>query len=332
MGNKVTIEDIAQILGISKATVSRAISGKGRVSEATRNEVMRVMAEQNYQPISAPKDNTSVKSGTIAAVMPSDFANTSSTFFLECLFSVFSTANNASYDVIITSDAFNDVDSVERLVKSGKIDGLIFLRSTVLDNYEKLLSECKMPFVMIGAPPRPDIHHVDNDNITASRELTEHLLDMGCKRIAFLGPDINSIAFNHRMKGYVEAYRAHDMDVDPSLIHMNLKNEQLVINALLKLMNTNPPDAIITADDTLCYWTLMNLDVLNLTIPKDVKIASFNDSSVLSTHQPAITAVNVNPQNLGDKACRVLLRLIEGADAPVHSYVPYEIILRRSTL
>ena len=66
MGNKVTIEDIAKILGISKATVSRAISGKGRVSEATRNEVMRVMAEQNYQPTSAQKDSFDKKNGTIA--------------------------------------------------------------------------------------------------------------------------------------------------------------------------------------------------------------------------------------------------------------------------
>ncbi len=332
MNNKVTIADIAKSLGISKATVSRAISGKGRVSETTRNEVMRVIEEKNYKPASALKDSVDKKTGIIGAVMPADFANTSSTFFLECLFSIFSTANDASYDVIITSNSHGDIDSVERLVKSGKIDGLIFLRPSILDNYEKLLNEYNMPFVMIGAPPRPDIHSVDNDNIAASRELTEHLLDMGCKRIAFLGPDINSIAFNHRMKGYVEAYRQHGTEVDPSLIHMNLKNEQLVINALLKLMNTNPPDAIITADDTLCYWTLMNLDVLNLAIPSDVKIASFNDSSVLSTHQPAITAVNINPRSLGDNACRVLLRLIEKSEAPLHSLVPYEIILRRSTL
>ncbi len=332
MGGKVTIEDIAQILGISKATVSRAISGKGRVSEATRNEVLRVMEEQNYQPLSSLKNKSDNKSRTIAAVMPSDFANSSSTFFLECLFSVFSTANNASYDVIITSDAFNDADSVERLVKSNKIDGLLFLRSNVLDSYDELLAEYDMPFVMIGAPPRPDVHHVDNDNIAASRELTEHLIDMDCRRIAFLGPDINSIAFNHRMKGYMEAHRNRGIDVDPLLIHMNLKNEQLVINTLLKLMSTNPPDAIITADDTLCYWTLMNLDVLRLNIPEDVKIASFNDSSVLSTHQPAITAVNINPQILGDKACRVLLRLIEESEAPLNTLVPYEIILRRSTL
>ncbi len=332
MSGKVTIEDIARTLGISKATVSRAISGKGRVSEATRNEVLRVMAEKDYRPISSQKDNPERKNHTIAAVMPSDFANTSSTFFLECLFSVFITANNASYDVIITSDCESEENSVERLVKSGKIDGLIFLRSTIFDTYEDLLREHNIPFVMIGASQKTDIYHVDNDNIAACRELTEHLFAMGCKRIAFLAPNINSIAFNTRMKGYMEAYRSSGIEIDPLLIHMNLKNEQLVVNTIFKMMNTAPPDAIITADDTLCYWTLMNLDALNLSIPEDVRIASFNDSSVLSTHKPPVTAVNVNPRILGDKACRILLRLIEKSDPPVRTLVPYEIILRRSTL
>lgn len=332
MSSKVTIEDIAEILGISKATVSRAISGKGRVSEATRNEVLRVMEEKNYQPLSSQKSISAQKNMTIAAVMPSDFAHTSSTFFLECLYSVFRTANNAEYDVIVAGDSSGEADSVERLVKSGKIDGLIFLRSTIFDSYEELLSEHEMPFVMIGAPQKPDIHHVDNDNIAACKELTEHLFAMGCRRIAFLAPDINSIAFNHRMKGYMEAYRSNGIEVDPLLIHMNLKNEQLVVNTIFKMMNTNPPDAIITADDTLCYWTLMNLDALNLNIPQDVKIASFNDSSVLSTHQPAITAVNVDPHMLGDTACRILLRMIDKSEAPVKSTVPYKILLRRSTL
>ncbi len=332
MGGKVTIDDIAQILGISKATVSRAISGNGRVSEATRSEVLRVMEEQNYRPVSSHRYPEDKKNHTIAAVMPANFANVSSAFFLECLFSVFSAANNSSYDVIVTGDSFNETDSVERLIKSGKIDGLIFLRSTVLDNYEDILSEYHIPFVMIGAPPKPGIHHADNDNIAASRELTEHLFAMGCKRIAFFAPDINSTAFNHRMKGYTEAYRASGIELDPLLIHMNLKNEHLVVNTILKMMNTNPPDSIITADDTLCYWTLMNLDAMNLSIPDDIRIASFNDSSVLSTHQPAITAVDVNPQILGDKACRTLLRLIENSEAPLHNLVPHKIILRRSTL
>ena len=332
MSNKVTIEDIAKILGISKATVSRAISGKGRVSEATRNEVLRVMAEQNYQPVNPIRDAAQKQNGTIATVIPSDFANTSSTFFLECLYAIFSTAGNASFDVIVTGDSFNEVDSVDRLIRSGKIDGVIFLRPSMHSPYEKLLEEENLPYVVIGAPNSPDTYSVDNDNIAACRELTEHLIEMGCKRIAFLGPDINTTAFNHRMKGYLEAYRTHGLEVDPLLIHMNLKNEQLVTNALFKLINNNPPDAIITADDTLCYWTLINLDVLKLNIPEDVKIASFNDSLVLSTHQPPITAVNVNAGSLGDRACRTLLRIINGTEAPKHSYVPYEIVLRRSTL
>lgn len=331
MKNNVTIEDIANILGISKATVSRAISGKGRVSEHTRAEVLRVMAEQNYQPVNAPRDITPVKTNTIAAIMPSDYANTSSSFFLECLYSVFNAANSSGYDVIVTSDSFSEDDAVSRLVNEHKVDGVILLRSNVLRPCEKLLTENNVPFVMIGAPSSAGVHHVDNDNIAASRELTEHLLDMGCQRIAFLGPDINAIAFNHRMKGFVEAHRAMGREVDHTLIHMNLKNEQLVAHAIQKMSGINPPDAIITADDTICYWAMMNLESVGLRIPDDVKIAAFNDSIVLATHQPPITAVNVNPKLLGDNACRTLLSLIQGRNVPEHTTIPFEIVLRRST-
>lgn len=229
MKNNVTIEDIAKDLGISKATVSRAISGKGRVSESTREAVLRVMEQMDYHPSNAPHENHPSQTKNIAAIMPSDYANTSSSFFLECLYSIFNAANISGYDVIVTSDSLSEVTSVERLISGKKVDGVILLRSNVLRPCEKLLNEHEIPYVLIGAASTPGIYHIDNDNIAASRELTEHLLNLGCERIAFLGPDINAIAFNHRMKGFVEAHRSSGREVDAQFIHMNLKDRKSVV-------------------------------------------------------------------------------------------------------
>lgn len=146
----VNIASIAQALGISKTTVSRAISGKGRVNEATRARVMEYIQQHNYRPNMLAKGLAQSKTYNIGLVIPRQFSSLDLSFIRKSLSTIYEIAAQSGYDVILSMTGDLETTSVSRLLDNRKVDGMILTRSLKSDPLIPLLKNNGIPFVVIG--------------------------------------------------------------------------------------------------------------------------------------------------------------------------------------
>ena len=171
-----TIDDIARELGVSKTTVSRAISGKGRIGQVTRERVLAFIKEHDYRPNVVARGLAQRKTYNIALLMPKDYVATEFLFFKDCMNGICEVASEYNYDIIISMIDGEDISQIQRLEANRKVDGIIVSRAVVSSKVQKYLKECREPFVLIGPSDDPNIPFIDNKNQEAGKELTSIML------------------------------------------------------------------------------------------------------------------------------------------------------------
>lgn len=325
-----TIGDIAEELGLSKTTISRAISGKGRISEETRARVQEYIKAHDYKPNVVAKGLAQSKTYNIGVVLPADANLSEIPFFQGCLMGICEAAAAMDYDVVVTTVKEDDITFLRKLIQNQKVDGLVLTRALVNDLPAGFLKETKMPFVVIGTTEDSDIMQVDSDHITACCELTSILLMTGCHSLSFIAGNQNHIVNRSRYGGYLKAFRDMNVLLDESLIHLDMINNVLIDRAVKAVMERKT-DCIVCSDDLICSRVLTRLEDAGYSIPGDIKVASFYNNMHLETHNPPITAININVDELGKTAANKLLRIISGEDENNKTLVNYEILLRKST-
>lgn len=182
---KMTIEQVAEALGVSKTTVSRALSGKGRISEKTRAKVFAYMGHARTEPASAQKD-PKVRTNNIAMVVPQRFITLDLPFLRKCMGGICTMADQRGYDMLLCYASSTEYTQLQRQLASHKVDGVILTYAMADDPCVDLLRQYDVPFVLIGRSEDKTIPQADNDQVTAACEMTRILLQMGAKRIALL--------------------------------------------------------------------------------------------------------------------------------------------------
>ena len=327
---KITIDDIAKELGISKTTVSRAISGKGRIGPATRERVLNYIKEHDYHPSPLAKGLAQSKNYNIAWVIPGDSTVTELPFFQKCMIGVSDIATANDHDILLSMVYEDNFVSLERIVKNRKVDGVILARTLYKDPSVEFLIESGIPFVTIGSTPYKNVHQIDNDHIGACKELTEILLLKGMKRLALIGGDENHIVNRSRKAGYLKAFESLDMEPDDSIIYMNSDSKVNTIRNVSDALSNNV-DCIICTDDMICVYVLDEIRKQGLKVPDDIRIASFYNSQVLESYQPPITSLDYDPKQLGSEACTMLISVMKGEEVPYKKLLHYDVTFKRST-
>ena len=328
-GEKITISDIAEALGISKTTVSRAISGKGRIGEDTVRRVQEYIKEHDYIPNPMAKGLASQRTYNIAWIMPGDSYITDLPFFQRCMIGVTGEASAHDYDVIISLSYDENNDSLERLLRNKKVDGIILGRTMIKDNRIEALLNADIPFVAIGSCNYEGVVQIDNDHVKACFELTDSLIKKGIRRIGLIGGTSDHVVNNDRLKGYMQALKENKLDKSCG-IFMDCESVTSVRRAVNDLLKASC-ECIICMDDRICQQVLEYIKSLNMECPQDVKIASFYNSVLLDNIKPAVSAIKYDPKELGIEACRVLLKMIDGKEVNEKTLLDYEILLRGST-
>ena len=302
-GNVITISDVAEALGVSKTTVSRAISGKGRIGEATRQKVLAYIEEHDYKPNVIARGLAQSKTFNLCVVMPEDYALVDLPFFQE----------------VITG-----------IVRNRKVDGIVLLRTFLKDPQIELLLEKKIPFVTTGSTAYRKVKQVDNDQQSACRELTSILLMRQMKHIALLGGSESFVVNQNRYKGYQQAYQEAGREVEETLVYRNLESRAFMDRAVEEVLEKGA-DCIVCMDDAICIQVLRKLRQEHIKVPQDIRVASFYNSSVLENNIPSITSLSFNARELGMEACKNLLAQIEGETVPDRTLLSYEVVLKEST-
>lgn len=321
-----SVGEIARELGISATTVSRALSGKGRVSQATRERVAACAARMGWAAGSPKQRSTN----NLALLIPSHFVRLDLPFLRKCMGGVCRMAVQREYDVLLCyADEWN-TDQLRRQITARKVDGVILSRTITGDPCLELVRKYGVPYVALGRLEDQDALQVDNDQVEAARELTWLLLQMGIRRIAYLGNRYRYTVNVDRMLGFRQALEAYGMAADEKMIFSNVESTEGCRDALEAALEQRP-ECLLCSDDSLAFSVLKELRQRRISVPGDIRLASLYDSEILLDTDPTITAVQFDADLLGATACRILLDAIAGREVPPRTVLGHQVILREST-
>lgn len=326
-----TIGDIAGELGVSKTTVSRAISGKGRIGEQTRKRVLAYIEEHHYSPNVVAKGLAQNKTFNLGLVLPWDYNIVELSFFQNCMMGISREASACGYDVLISMVTAGNITQLERAVTNRKIDGAILTRTLTKDAPMNYLKENGVPFVAVGSTNDSQVVQVDNDHRGACRELTENLLDRGIRKIALIGGNEEYIVTGNRLKGFEDAFAARNTWNGSRKVFMNIENKRQVDDIVEQLL-AEKTECIVSMDDYLCGCVLSSLQQRQIIVPEQMQTASFYDSAMLEYRTPSITSIRFDVEQLGRTACYLLLRMLEGEEVEQRTLLGYDVRMRKSTL
>lgn len=334
----ITIKDVAKFANVAPSTVSRVIADNPRISEKTKKRVREAMEELGYHPNFIARSLASQSTEVIGLVMPGSadkiFQNP---FFSNILRGLSESAHEKNYALQMTTGKTVDeiYENVVHMVQGGRVDGLILLNSRTDDKIMEYLRMRDFPFVVIGKPYKheEEITHVDNDNFRASKEATEYLLKHGHERIAFIGGDLSLVVTIERLLGYEKALRHAGIELNNQyVIHEEFLREggREAISELLKL--SDHPTALVVADDLMALGVLNTLAELNISVPEDISIVSFNNVLLAEIANPQLTSVDINIFALGYEAAKNLILKINNSNEPVKRIIiPHKLIIRESS-
>lgn len=325
-----TIDDIAKELGVSKTTVSRAISGKGRIGSDTRERVMAYIQAINYRPNVIAKGLAQQRTYNIGFVMPGDYNLVDLPFFQKCLMGISEIASSLDYDVLVSMVSERDISQLERMVDNHKVDGIILSRTLIKDEPAEYLKKKDIPFVTIGTSIDKDIIQIDNDHRSACRELTSILLMRGIRKMALIGGNKTHVVTRKRLQGYMDAYLEQSLSADNSLVYMDVENSVMTDKVVEELIARHV-ECVICMDDSICAHVLNKLRKEKIRVPGDIKVASFYNSTLLETNIPSITSLSFDVQELGMVTCKTLIDYIDGKEVQRRTLLGYEVSMKEST-
>ncbi|MCM1283987.1 MAG: LacI family transcriptional regulator [Muribaculaceae bacterium] len=327
---RITISDVAEALGVSKTTVSRAISGKGRIGDSTKQRVLAYIEEFGYKPNVIAKGLAQSKTFNLCVVMQEDYMLVDLPYFQETIAGIQEIAGLHEYDILLCLCKETDISGLDRVISNHKVDGVILLRTFMKDLQIEFLNRTTLPFVTVGSTLYKKVRQVDNDHQSACRELTSILLMRGMHKIALFGGAESYVVTQSRLLGYHEAFANMLIDEEPELFFLNLESYAAIEKAVASTLEKKA-DCILCMDDNICSQVLRILRMQLRRVPEDIRLASFYNSSVLENSIPSITSLSFNARELGREACKNLLAQIDGAEVPERTLLSYEVVLKEST-
>ena len=325
---RATIGDVAELAGVGRMTVSRAINGHPYVSEAVAKRVQAAIRKLNYKPNQAAQMLNGRPSSTIGLIVP-DLADP---FFSVLTHAVQETARQHNYQVWIA--ASNSDVSIEKmevdLMISRAVDGLLLVTSKANDPYLKAAVAAGVPFVGIDRPLEGvSTDSIEVENYLGAREAVEHLIGHGRKRILCLGYNAQQSPIQERVRGYREAVEAAGL---PVLIHVGLNASRPLSAALHDaLQKKAKPDAIFTVNNVATLHALETLNELKIKVPTQIAIVGFDDIDAWRVTNPPLTVVRQPVQEMGDLAVKILLDRIQSiTKSATRTTLPTRLVIRVS--
>jgi DNA-binding LacI/PurR family transcriptional regulator len=335
----VTIKDVAKRSGVSPSTVSRVISNHPRISAETAKRVRTVMEEIGYHPNMMAKSLVSRTTQTIAVILPRPaeelFLNL---FFSEVIRGIVTQSTRLGYDLLMATGTTEreELETVTRLVRGRRVDGILLLYSRANDPVIAMLKEANFPFAIIGRnEDYPDILTIDNDNVQASYDATRHLVSQGHDRVGFVSGPPNLIVSRDRLAGYSKAMREAGLPVRPDWIVEGEFLQESGYRAMSILMGLpERPTALVVVDDVVTFGILRGLVELGYSVPQDICLVSFNNIVFSELATPPITSIDIGIYQLGYTASQELIRKIKGENQAhtLRHIIPHRLVVRESSL
>ncbi|MFD0989782.1 LacI family DNA-binding transcriptional regulator [Mariniflexile jejuense] len=310
---KTTIKDIASVLNISPAAVSKALHDDSRISTKTKDAVKKVAKELNYQPNHLASALRKGKSNLVGVIVP----RTNSNFFSSVIQNIEEVLNKEGYNIIITqsNESYKkECNNIDTLLFT-QVDGIIasMANETIkLDYFEKIKSK-GIPLILFDRGENDlNVDYIGINDYDSSHMIVEHLIEQGCKRIAHIGGYKHTRIFNNRIRGYVDAIKKHNLPLDNELLlESSLTTEDGREKMIQLLALKNKPDAVYIAGDYAALGALQVLNEQNIQIPKDIALVGFGNESFTAMVTPTLTSIEQHSAEIGKQAALTFLERVK---------------------
>jgi DNA-binding LacI/PurR family transcriptional regulator len=329
-----TIRDIARILGISKSTVSRALNNHYDVSQETSQKVRELAEKIDYHPNLLAQHLKQQRTNTIGVVIP----ETVNRFFSKAIGGIQQVADHAGYNVMICQS--NETLATEqnnlKTLMASRVDGLLVSVSRETDRHEHLqyAIDKEVPLVFFDRIVEElSASQVFSDNYDVCLQGTEHLIDQGCKRIAFICGPKHLFNVRNRLNGYMDALRKHKMPIVESLIVSTNYTTNDVENYTRYLLNLRQkPDGIFAINDMAALEIIHILKRRGLKIPKDVAVLGFNNENICGLIEPTLSSIDHPAFEMGAAAAEILIKQITNKEVfQEKRLIRSKLVIREST-
>src|SRR5712691_6889058 len=325
-----TIRDVARLSGVSPMTVSRVINDSERVSPATRKRVEDAISELGYVPSRLARGLSRQRTGTLAVIVP----GVANPFFTAVVRAAEEVARRADYHVILCdtrADLSVERDVIEELI-AHRVEGMVI--APVSDRsatHLRRLAAFGVPFVLIDRTiPGVDCDVVLGDSSGGARQLVEHLISLGHRRIGFIVESDNVSTARDRRRGYEAALSAAGIALDPALVAHAAPDPSGGSAGMGRLLELEErPTAVFTVNN---LGAIEAVREAGLEVPDDVALVCFDDIEYASRLYPFLTAMEQPAQTFGTLGTQLLLERIEGRGPERRHEVvlPGEFIIRKS--
>jgi LacI family transcriptional regulator len=325
-GERATLATIASAAGVSVATVSKVVNGRPDVAAATRSHIEQVLRELSYEPrrIDRPR------SQAVALL----FHGPLTTYSMELLEGVLGEAAEIGVDVVTARTDIAESQARQRIRERGGVEWQTVIAVTSATNELATLSRVHVPTVVIDpmGAPQSDMVSIGSTNFSGGLAATQHLLELGHRRIAYLGGK-PSACNRARLQGYRGAMDAAGVRVPKNYVREgNFEYRDGLREGAALLELAQPPTAIFAANDEMALGILEAARTRGIRVPDDLSVVGFDDTEVARVSSPPLTSVAQPLRRMGAVALRFALRL--GAGEPVDSpqvELATELIVRDST-
>ena len=330
---RLQMADIARLAGVSVSTVSRALNGSSLINAETRERIGQLARSLNYSINLGAQNLRLQKNQTVAVVVPYDAQarqHISDPFFLSIVGAIADALTDRGYDMLLSRVDAEQLDSAATLYDSGKAIGLVIIGQWRHHDQLNGMAARKVPVVVWGGQlPQQLYCTVGGDNVAGGLQATRHLLQRGCRRIAFVG-DARLPEVGLRQQGYLQALAEAGLQADPRL-ELPVPFEIITARQRLDALCASglPFDGVFACSDLLALQAVQALRAAQRQVPADVAVVGYDDMPVATYSDPPLSTIHQPVALAGTELVDALLALLRGERAAPR-VLPVHLVLRAS--
>jgi LacI family transcriptional regulator len=328
--HRTSLKDLAQELGVSIATVSRALRSSPEIGRDMQMKVKELAKRRNYRPNPFAQSLRKEAPRVIGVVVP----NLVTHYYAAVLDGIEDEARKAGYSVI-SANTHEDTDTEIRAIDnfiSLHVEGIIACLSQNTTDYSHFeeIANMGIPLVFFGRTCLTDrFSSVTANGDEAAFQATQHLIDTGSRRIAFIGGPNHLDMVKRRKHGYLEALRENRIPIDRNLVACEKIDYEWALETTANLLQqADRPDAILAFNDIITFAAFTAIKQQGLRIPEDVALIGFTDDVHAQYVTPRMSAIEDQSHLMGQTACQLLLKTINGDPKIYRKIVPQKLVIR----
>lgn len=331
--HRVSLKDLAKELGVSIATVSRALRSSPEIGKEMQQRAQELARQMNYRPNPFAQSLRLESPKVIGVVVP----NLVTHYYSAVLDGIEAEAAKHGYSVV-SANSHEDCNAEQRAIDNFiglHVDGIIACLAQDTTDYSHFeeISQMDIPLVFFGRTCLPDrFSSVTANGDEAAQQATQHFIDTGSRRIAFIGGPNHLDMVRRRKHGYLEALRENRLPIDRSLVVCGTIDFQWALAAATRLLERpDRPDAILAFNDIITFAAFTAIKQLGLRIPEDVALMGFTDDLHARYVTPQLSTIEDQSRLMGETACQLLLGAIGGDQRVYKRIVPQQIMIRQTS-